>query len=142
MPNSAYTYDFSWYSLLVTFLNELIYWHLVKWFQVFLSNTNNSIYTQLNSFKYSPLLAQSTFLFFMDFAMKFMTFWNISNHHLIVFIIKGFRAIVFIVISTTFLSSSPLQVFVEPTWNFEVRPLLNPWGSPVLIPLAITGYKC
>ena len=29
----------------------------------------------------------------------------------------------------------------EPSRNFELRPLLNPWGSPVLIPLAITGYK-
>ena len=29
----------------------------------------------------------------------------------------------------------------EPAWNFELRPLLNPQGSPVLIPLAITGYK-
>ena len=27
----------------------------------------------------------------------------------------------------------------EPSWNFELRPLLNP--NPVLIPLAITGYK-
>ena len=30
----------------------------------------------------------------------------------------------------------------EPTWDFELRPLLNSQGSPVLIPLAITGYKC
>ena len=30
----------------------------------------------------------------------------------------------------------------EPSRNFELRPLLNPRGSPVLIPLAITGYKC
>ena len=30
----------------------------------------------------------------------------------------------------------------EPTRNFEQRPLLNPRGSPVLVPLAITGYKC
>ena len=30
----------------------------------------------------------------------------------------------------------------EPSRNFELRPLLNPQGSPVLIPLAITGYKC
>ena len=29
----------------------------------------------------------------------------------------------------------------EPTRNFELRPLLNPQGSPVLIPLAITGYN-
>ena len=29
----------------------------------------------------------------------------------------------------------------EPTWNFELCPLLNPRGSSVLIPLAITGYK-
>ena len=28
------------------------------------------------------------------------------------------------------------------SWNFELRPLLNPQGLPVLIPLAITGYKC
>ena len=48
------------------------------------------------------------------------------------FIIKGFRTIVFIfiVISTT---------FQEPSGNFELHPLLNPRGSPVLIPLAITG---
>ena len=30
----------------------------------------------------------------------------------------------------------------EPTQNFELHPLLNPQGSPVLIPFAITGYKC
>ena len=30
----------------------------------------------------------------------------------------------------------------EPTQNFELRPLLNPHGSPVLIPWVITGYKC
>ena len=30
----------------------------------------------------------------------------------------------------------------ERSRNFELRPLLNPRGSPVLIPLAITGYKC
>ena len=30
----------------------------------------------------------------------------------------------------------------EPSRNFELRPLLNPQGSPVLIPLAMTGYKC
>ena len=30
----------------------------------------------------------------------------------------------------------------EPSRNFKLHPLLNPWGSPVLIPLAITGYKC
>ena len=29
----------------------------------------------------------------------------------------------------------------EPSRNFELRPLLKPRGSPVLIPLAITGYK-
>ena len=29
----------------------------------------------------------------------------------------------------------------EPTQNYELCPLLNPRGSPVLIPLAITGYK-
>ena len=30
----------------------------------------------------------------------------------------------------------------EPSRNFELCPLLNPQGSPVLIPLAITGNKC
>ena len=30
----------------------------------------------------------------------------------------------------------------EPSQNFELRPLLNPRGSLVLIPFAITGYKC
>ena len=30
----------------------------------------------------------------------------------------------------------------EPTRNFELRPLLNPRWSPVLIPLTITGYMC
>ena len=30
----------------------------------------------------------------------------------------------------------------EPSRNFKLRPLLNPLGSPVRIPLAITGYKC
>ena len=30
----------------------------------------------------------------------------------------------------------------EPSRNFELRPLLNPQGSPVLIPLAKAWYKC
>ena len=30
----------------------------------------------------------------------------------------------------------------EHSQNFELRPLLNPRGSPVLIPFAITVYKC
>ena len=30
----------------------------------------------------------------------------------------------------------------EPTRNLVLRPLLNQRGSPVLIPLTITGYKC
>ena len=30
----------------------------------------------------------------------------------------------------------------EHTRNFQLRPLLNPWGSPVLIPLVLTGFKC
>ena len=66
-----------------------------------------------------------------------------------VFIIKDFRTIVFIfiVISTTFWPICPPAFFRclsnsgEPSRNFKLRLLLNPWGSPVLIPLAITGYK-
>ena len=30
----------------------------------------------------------------------------------------------------------------KPSRNFELSPLLNPRGSPGLIPLTITGYKC
>ena len=37
--------------------------------------------------------------------------------------------------------SSGVRRTREPSRNFELRPLLNPWRSPVLIPLAITGYK-
>ena len=61
--------------------------------------------------------------------------------HKIIFIIKGFRTIVFIfiVISTTFRPiCPPKKVLVE------LETLLNPrvGGSPILIPLAITRYKC
>ena len=67
----------------------------------------------------------------------------------ITFIIKGFRTIVFIfiVISTMFRPICPPALFSgicrtrEPTQNFELRPLLNPRGSHILIPLAITRYK-
>ena len=38
--------------------------------------------------------------------------------------------------------SSDVSRTQEPSQNFELRPLLNPWGSPVLILLAITEYKC
>ena len=60
-----------------------------------------------------------------------------------IFIIKGFRTIVFIfsVISTTFRPSSGVFRTREPTQNFELRLLLNPQGSPVLILFARTGYK-
>ena len=65
------------------------------------------------------------------------------------YIIKGFQTIVFIffLISTTFRSicppaSSGICRTQEPSRNFELRPLLNPRGSSVLIPLAITRYKC
>ena len=37
--------------------------------------------------------------------------------------------------------SSGVCQIKEPTGNFEPRPLLNPRGSPVLIPLAITSVK-
>ena len=39
-------------------------------------------------------------------------------------------------------SSSGVCWTLEPSRNFEVHLLLNPRGSLVLIPLAITGYKC
>ena len=59
------------------------------------------------------------------------------------FIIKGFRTIVFIfiVISTTYWLSSGVCRTREPTWNFELRLLMNPRRSPVLIPLAISRVQ-
>ena len=38
--------------------------------------------------------------------------------------------------------SSSVCWTLEPSWNFELCPLLNPRGSPVLVLLAVTGYKC
>ena len=64
------------------------------------------------------------------------------------FIIKSFLTTVFIFISTTFPPICLLQASWgvcrtrEPSRNFELRPLLNPRGSPFLIPFAIIGYKC
>ena len=59
------------------------------------------------------------------------------------FIIIGFQTIVFIfiVISTIVISSGVCRTR-EPSRNFELRPLSNLRGSPVLIPLAITRLKC
>ena len=66
-----------------------------------------------------------------------------------IFIIKGFRTIlfIFIVISTTFRLICPLAFFrcLSNSGTFtELRlcPLLNPRGLPVLILLAKIGYKC
>ena len=39
-------------------------------------------------------------------------------------------------------TSSGVCRTLEPSRNFELHPLLKPRGSPVLIPFAITGYKC
>ena len=83
---------------------------------------------------------------------KFHSFYMLSKflrRSLLIFIIKVFWTIVFIiiVISTTFRPICPPAFFRccrtrEPSRNFELRPLLKPRGSPVLILLAITGYKC
>ena len=68
---------------------------------------------------------------------------------IVIFIIQGFRTIVFIIIvfpqrfgRYVLRPSSGVCQTREPTRNFELRPLLNPRGSPVLIPFTITGYKC
>ena len=70
------------------------------------------------------------------------------NTMLEVFIIKGFRTIVFIfnVISKRFDRYVPQPSpgvcrTQEPSRNFELRPLLNPQESPVLVLLVITEYK-
>ena len=60
-------------------------------------------------------------------------FWDEAWWFLSVFI--------FIDISSTFRPIFLPAFFRESTRNFELGPLLNPRGSPVLIPLAITGYK-
>ena len=49
---------------------------------------------------------------------------------------------IFIVISTMFWPSPGVCRTREPTWNFELCPLLTPQGLPVLISLTVTGYKC
>ena len=66
---------------------------------------------------------------------------------MMIFIIKGFRTIVFIfiVISTAFRPICPLAFFrclsnLGTYMELQTTSLLNPWGLPVLIPLAITGY--
>ena len=64
-----------------------------------------------------------------------------------IFIIKGFLNIVFIFIfnATTFRPICPPAFFscLSNSGTFrELRTLLNPRGSPVLILFAITGYKC
>ena len=67
---------------------------------------------------------------------------------LIFFIIKGFRTIIFIFLFPQRFGryvhrpSSGVCRTKEPLQNFELRPLSNPRGLPLLIPLALTGYKC
>ena len=75
--------------------------------------------TQLNGFKYFYLTQT------ISFKLSELR-WS-----LMIFIIKGSQTIVFIfiVISTRFQPSSGVCRTREPTWNFEVCPLLN------LIPL-------
>ncbi len=59
MLNPLYTYILNIYDLQThfvdTFFNEpeLFFLHIVKWFQVLLSNTNSSVCTQLNVFNHS-----------------------------------------------------------------------------------------
>ena len=66
-----------------------------------------------------------------------------------IFIIKGFPTLVFILMIFPQRFSQyvrkPLSGVCrtqELTWNFELRHLLNPWASLVLIPLDTPGYKC
>ena len=71
----------------------------------------------------------------------------VGKYFWLIFIIKDFRTIVFIFFCfhnvSADMSSGLLQMFVElGNLHFELRPLLNPQGSPILIRLAITGYKC
>ena len=81
--------------------------------------------------------------FFRCLLSKFLR-WS-----LMIFIIRGFRTIVFIfiVISTTFRPICPPAFFrcLSNAGTFtELRtsPFIETTGSPVLIPLAITEYKC
>ena len=69
-----------------------------------------------------------------------------GNERIKLFIIQGFRTIVFIFILTTFPPICPPSGDFcrtrEPTQNFEPRPLFNSRRLLALIPLTITGYKC
>ena len=57
-------------SFSVTIFNkpELIYLHIINWFQVFLSNSNGFICTQLNGFKYCYLTLVILFNIINSFA--------------------------------------------------------------------------
>ena len=115
---------------------------LLQTYSKYSNNFPNSSTSSLNLFavkKNSTLKNQNILPFLRDhrnttFHVTTLNNNNNNNNKKTSFIIKGFRTIVFIfiAISTTF----------RPTRNFELRPLLNPLGSSVLIPLAITGYKC
>ena len=64
-----------------------------------------------------------------------------QQHIFLPFVIKGFQTIVFIfIVISTFRLICVCQTR-ELTSNFTLHPLLNLRGSPVLIPLAITGYS-
>ena len=73
--------------------------------------------------------------------------WKLSKflrRSLMIFIIKSFRIIVLHLYYfdnfSVNMSFDFLQVFFwtrEPSWNFELRPLLNPRGSPVQIPYRV-----
>ena len=68
------------------------------------------------------------------------------SKQILIFIIKGFQTIVFIFISTTFRPICPTAFFrclSNSGTATELRTLLNPRRSPVLIPLVITvTYSC
>ena len=85
----------------------------------------------------------------VNIGMKIHALSEFLRRSLMIFIIKAFGLLSSPLLLSpqrfgryVFRPSSGVYRTREPTWNFEPRPLLNPRRSPILIPLAITGYKC
>ena len=99
------------------------------------------IHLYVDIITYSCYHDSSTDQFFH--ILQFSLFF--AAKYISIFIIKGFRTIVFIVIFPTFRPIRPPVFFRclsnTGTSNYVLYWIHRGW-SPLLIPLAITGYKC
>ena len=119
-------YPPAFFRSLSKFLRRSLMIFIIKGFQTI-------VFISIISLTFRPICTPA---FFRCLLSKFL------RRSLMIFIIKGFRTIVFIfiVISIKFQPICPPASFgcLSNSQNFELRPLLNPRGSPVLIPLGIT----